>query len=288
MVPGDMDEERAAAVRQLGFAATDGELRAQLLDVTWNSLRDPEAAREAVRSYVAAANALFDPEHWTAYAARVERAARLARQLGDRGLMAEVLEDVEKRVVELDAADPRILTCGLMHLLYEFKRGDSVAMRDIAAKGAGLAEGVGDFERARTYHELVGRWCRRAGDDKGEKAAQGGGGRIAATGKRNSSRDVARRWWRPVGWKKAHEAYRNIPGMREEADEVYAQLRESPRRAANEMGRITTEIPNRPQLVKHARDCVARQAATGGAACTGHLSGRRFSEAICGDSARTR
>ena len=53
MVPGDMDEESAAAVRQLGFAVTDGELRARLLDVTWDRLRDAEAAREAVRSYLA-------------------------------------------------------------------------------------------------------------------------------------------------------------------------------------------------------------------------------------------
>ena len=79
MVPGDMDEESSAAVRQLGFAVTDGELRARLLDVTWDRLRDAEAAREAVRSYLEAANALFDPEHWSAYAFRIERAARLAR-----------------------------------------------------------------------------------------------------------------------------------------------------------------------------------------------------------------
>ena len=39
MVPGDMDEESAAAVRQLGFAVTDGELRARLLDLTWDRLR---------------------------------------------------------------------------------------------------------------------------------------------------------------------------------------------------------------------------------------------------------
>ena len=56
---------------------------------------------------------------------------------------------------------------------------------------------------------------------------------------------------------KAHEAYRNIPGMREKTAEVYAQLRESQRRAANEMGRIATEIPSGPELVKDARNCVA-------------------------------
>ena len=256
MVPGDMDEKSAAAVRQLGFAVTDDELRARLLDVTWNRSRDPEAARQAIGSYVAAADILFDPEDWTAYAARVERAARLARQLGDRGLVDEVLEGVERRVVELDGADPGILTCRLMNLLYEFELGDPVAMRDIASKGAGLAQGVGDFERARTYQELVGRWCRRSGDDMGEKAA-----RVAVAallyrqGEQFSGRGealVAAHWL-----EKAHEAYRNIGGMSEKADEVYAKLRESQRRTANEMGRVTTEIPNATDMIKDARECVA-------------------------------
>lgn len=258
-VPGDMDEESAAAVRQLGFAITDDELRARLLDVTWNGLRDPDAARQAVRSYVAAADILFDPEHWTAYAARVERAARLARQLGDRGLVDDVLEDVEKRVVELDGADPRILTCRLMDLLCEFEHGDPVAMRDIAGRGAGLAEGVGDFERARTYHELVGQWCRRAGDDKGEKAARVAvAALLCRQGEQFSGHGgalVAAHWL-----EKAHEAYRNIPGMREKADEVYAKLRESQRRAASEMGRVTTEIPNATEMIKDAREYVTGKA----------------------------
>ena len=147
MVPGDMDEESAAAVRQLGFAVTDGELRARLLDLTWDRLRDAEAAREAVRSYLAAATALFDPEHWSAYASRIERAARLARQLGDWGLVDEVLAEAEKRVVEMDGSDPLYLSCRLMELLQDFKRGDPASMRDIATKGARLAEGKADFER---------------------------------------------------------------------------------------------------------------------------------------------
>ena len=256
MVPGDMDEKSAVAVRQLGFAATDGELRARLLDVTWDRLRDAEAAREAVRSYVAAANVLFDPEHWTTYAARVERATRLARQLGDRGQVDRVLGEIEARIVELDGADPLFLTCHLMELLLEFRHGDPAAMRDIASKGAGYAEVQGDFERARTYHELVGRWCRRAGDDAGEKAARTAeAASLRRQGEQSAGREedlVAMHWL-----EKAHEAYRNIPGMRETASEVYAQLRESQRRAVNQMSRISTEVPNGSELIKHARDCVA-------------------------------
>ena len=234
MVPEDMDERSAAAVRELGFATSDGELSARLLDVTWSRLRDPKASQQAVKSYLAAANPLFDPKHWTAYAARVERAARLARQLGDQGLVDEILAEIERRIVELDGTDPLYLSCHLMELLHEFKRGDPPSMRGIAAKGARLAEAKHDFERARKYHELVGRWCRRTGDDEGEKAA-----RIAmalslhqqAAQFSDSGQELVAAHW----LEKAHEAYRNIPGMRDKTDEIYAELREYQRRAAQSL-----------------------------------------------------
>ena len=256
LVPGDMDDGSAAGIRRLAFATTDSELRARLLDATWDRLRDPKAAREAVRSYVKAANDLFDPEHWTAYAARIERAARLGRQLRDKGLADEVLEEVENRVVELDGADPLHLSCRLMELLHEFEHGEPAAMREIAAKGARLAEELGDFERARTYHDHVGRWCRSAGDDEGEKAARIAG---AASLHRQAEQcsEPGQELLAAHFLQKAHEAYRNIPGMSAKANEVYAQLREAQRRSVNLLGRITTEIPNASELVKHARDCVA-------------------------------
>ena len=262
LVPGDMDEESAAAVRQLGFTVSDGELRSRLLDATWDRLRDAGAARDVVTSYVEAAEALFDPEHLTAYAARVERAVRLARQLRDRSLVDDVLEEVENRVVELSGSDPLFLSCRLMDLLHDFGRGDPALMRDIATKGARLAEEKSDFERARTWHDLVGRWCRRAGDDVGEKAA-----RIAvAASLRRQAEQCSGPGQELIAvhfLEKAHEAYRNIPGMRAKADEVYAELRESQRRSVQHMGRFTTEIPNASELIKHARDWVAGRSQRG-------------------------
>ena len=256
LVPRDMDEESAAAVRQLASVVGDAELRSRLLDATWDRLRDPEAAREAVGSYLKAADGLFDPEHWTQYVARIERAARLARQLRDSELVDGVLKEVEDRVVELDGSDPLYMSCRLMDLLDYFGRGDPAVMRDIAAKGARLAEGNGDFERARTWHELVGRWCRRAGDDEGERAA-----RIAeaASFRRQAeqSSEPGQELVASYFLEKAHEAYRNIPGMGTQAKNVYAQLREAQRRSLKHMGPITTKIPNASELIRRARDRVA-------------------------------
>ena len=118
------------------------------------------------------------------------------------------------------------------------------------------AEARSDFERARTYHDLVVGWSRRAGDDEGERGAQiAVAASLQRQGEHCSGRGeelVATHWL-----EKAHEAYRNIPGMREKANEVYGQLRASQREAARSMGRITTEIPDAAELIKHARDCVA-------------------------------
>ena len=256
LVPGDMDEESAAAVRQLGFDVSDAELRSRLLDATWDRLRDPRAAREAVGSYLNAANGLFDPEHWTACFARIERAARLARQLRDTDLVDGVLKEVEDRVVELDGSDPLYLSCSLMDLLHYFGRGDPAAMRDIAEKGARHAEGNRDFERARTWHELVVRWCRRAGDDEGERAARI---EVAASLHRQAEQsfEPGQELVASHFLEKAHEAYRNIPGMGVQAQKVYVQLRECQRRAVRLMGPITTKIPNMSELISGARDWVA-------------------------------
>ena len=256
LVPGDMDEDTAAAIRELAFVVSDAELRSRLLDATWDRLRDPGAAREAVGSYLQAAEGLFDPEHWTAYVARMERAARLARQLRDSDLVDGVLEAIEDRVVELDGSDPLYLSCRLMDILYSFSRGDPAAMRGIAAKGARLAEGNGDFERARTWHELVGRWCHRAGDDQGERAARIA---VAASFHRQAeqSPELGQELVASHVLEMAHEAYRNIPGMGAQAKKVYAQLREVQQRSLKHMGPITTEIPNVSELISRARDWVA-------------------------------
>ena len=256
LIPGDMDEESADAIRLLGFALTDAELRARLLDATWDRLRDPSAAREAVGSYLAAASQLFDPKHWTQYATRVERAARLARQLGDNDLADKVLQVVEGCVVELDGSDPLYLSCRLMELLHDLGHGDPTLMRVIAEKGVRMAEDNGEVERARTWHDLVGRWCRRSGDDEGAKAARIA---VAASFRQQAEQcsDPGQELVAAHFLEKAHEAYRNIPGMRSTAEEVYTQLRGSQRRSVQHMQRITTEIPNASELIRHARDEVA-------------------------------
>ena len=96
LIPSDIDQVSADAVHQLGVTADDPEIKARLLDITWERLRKPDAARQAVHSYIAAARHLFDPEHWVDYHQRIERALRLARRIGDQGLVDLYLRKLKR------------------------------------------------------------------------------------------------------------------------------------------------------------------------------------------------
>lgn len=264
LLPADLDDVSADAVRQLGLTAEDPELRARLLDITWERLRDADTAKEAVRSYTDAANRLFDPQHWIDYVDRVERGARMARLLQDQVLSDAVLADIEQKVIELDGGDPSFMTARLMELLHEFRRGDPEQMSQIARKAATAAEEQNDFERMRAHHENLRRWRLRANDNEGEREARisiahsyeqqaglhsGEGGELLT-----------------AAWlEKAHESYRNIPGMRDKAEEVYERLRAAQLVARDMMQEIRSDGIDISEPVKAARD---------------HVAGKPFREAL--------
>lgn len=256
LLPSDLDQVTAEAVHQLGLSTEDPELKSRLLDITWVRLRNPDAAREAVRSYLGAANRLFDPDDWIDYAQRIERALRLALQLRDRDLVDAVLADMERKVIELDGTDPSFMTARLMELLDEFKRGDPKEMNRIARKAAALAEEENAFERSRSHLENLRRWQRTAGDLEGEKEA-----RIAIAASYVKQADLL-----PSGeaellraklLEQGHQAYRNIGGMRATADEVYSSLRIAQRRARETLQEIGTDSIDVSTTIQAARDHVA-------------------------------
>ncbi|MEX2648749.1 MAG: DUF4209 domain-containing protein [Alphaproteobacteria bacterium] len=264
ILPSDLEDETARAVRDLALTIDNPELGARLLDITWCRLRDHDAARKAVQSYVETATRLFDPEHWVGYAERIERALRLARQLEDEALVGLVLDDIERRVVDMNGGDPLYLTVRLMALLHEFRRGEPDAMSRIATKAAHSAQEQRDFERARSHFENLARWRRHAADQDGERVAKiaiaesyvrqaelhsGPGGELATA----------------VCLEQAHEAYRSIPGMRDGAAEVYGHLRQAQRRARESLKQIRTEGIDVSAIVKATRE---------------HISGRTFREAL--------
>lgn len=255
-VPSDLCGDAVEAVRGLTFHVQDPELRARLLDVVWEANRDHTAAEGAVRAYMESARRLLDPEKWVAYVDRCERALALAFALGRDELQAAVVSDVETTVSEFGGEDPLFLTTRLVSLLLEYRRGDLETLSAVSHKAACMAEDALEFDRARSHLENLVLCCRRLGDTDGERLARG---RIASCFERQGmlhfeSGDplLAAHWL-----EKAHVAYRETPGMRDKAVEVYVTLRTAQRDGAASMDSLDLPEMDVTELVEQAREHVS-------------------------------
>ena len=264
MVPSDLCGDPAEAIHSFAIQVEDPELRARLLDVVWESNRDHTAAEAAVIAYLESAKRLLDPDEWVAYAVRCERALRLAVMLRNENLRAAVASEIEQTVIALDGEDPLFLTIRLVALLLEFRLGDLAGLSAISEKAASLAEGSLAFDRARSHLENLVVCRRRSRDVDGEKSARG---RIAGCFENqgtllleNGDALGAAHWL-----EKAYVSYREIPGMREKAGDVYALLRRAQRGAADAMESLDLDLVDVTEVGEEARK---------------HVSGHGFREAL--------
>jgi hypothetical protein len=180
----------------------------------------------------------------------------LAQLLGDQPLLDAALADIEQKVIDLDGTDPLFMTARLMELLHEFKKGDPDQMTQIARKAAASAVGKNDFDRARSHLENVCRWRHAAKDEEGERDA-----RIAVAHSYQQQAELhsgeggelLSAYW----LEKAHEAYRNISGMRVKTKEVYERLLTAQLRARDSMQVIQSDGIDISAAIKASRDRVA-------------------------------
>ena len=240
MIPSDFRGERADAVHSFALQVQDSELRARLLDVVWESSRIYTAAEAAIRAYLESGKRLLDPDHWIAYVDRCERALRLAALLGHDELRDVVVSEIECTVVALKGEDSLFLTIRLVSLLLEFRSGDLGTLSAISDKAASLAEDSMEFDKARSHLENLEVCRRRLEDTDGERFARS---RIAGCLERQgvlhleSGEPMHAAHW----LEKAHVVYRETPGMRDKAGDVYVLLRTAQRDAANSM--TTLDLP---------------------------------------------
>ena len=256
--PSDLDEITADAVRKLGYSIPDPELKARLLDVSWERLRDASAAREAVMAYRISARNLFDPENWTEYAERMERALRLARRINDQNICSSIFEEIEKKIIELDGSDPLYLTHRLMTMLIEFNKGTPATMIPIGLKAASEAEAQADFNRARSHYESVQRWERKANNKEGERAAKIA---IAQSYEKQAALHAGEGGQLLVAhWlEQAHEAFRNIGGMTAETQRLYDDLRMAQERARDSLNELRGPATDLSTHIKSARESVSNK-----------------------------
>ena len=256
MIPVDLRGEAAGTVRELGLSLKDPELRARLLDVVWEANRDHTVVGSAVAAYLESAKRLLDPDNWVPCAERFERALRLAVLLNQRGFRDEALSEIEKTVLWLNAEDGLFLTCRLVSLLLEFDAGDLRTLAALSDKGASNAEGARAFRQAEEHLGNLAKCRRKLGDVDAERSAMG---RIASFLELDGLSDLENgEYMRAAHWlEQAYVRYRQIPGMRGKASEVYDLFRAAQRGAAESMETVALPDIDVTDEVERAREFVS-------------------------------
>ena len=256
LVPVDLRGEKAEAVRELGLAVEDPELRARLLDVVWEANRDNAVVDSTVEAYLESGRRLVDPVHWVECVARFERALRLAVLVNRRELRDVVLSEIEDTVVSLDGEDEWFLSCRLVSLLLEFDVGDLETLSYLSDKGACNAEELRRFKQAEEHLRNLAKCCRKLGNEAGERSAMC---RIARFLERDGRSELASgEYMRAAYWlEQAYVRYRQVPGMTDKAREVYELLREAQEGAIGSMKSVNVLDMDVTESVEQAQAAVS-------------------------------
>jgi hypothetical protein len=174
-IPADLPETEVMLLPELASITRDPELRARLVDIAWLRRRDHRMAQLAIESYIESAKRLDTEEHWPDAKDRVERALRLAAQLGKAGKekLDAIVEYIESVIAKEDSnQERRFQPLRLMDLLIEFHAGNANRWSARSKSLAEKAEAEGDWDRAEAYWETKSAWDRLRDDDQARQTAR--------------------------------------------------------------------------------------------------------------------
>jgi hypothetical protein len=117
-------------------------------------------------AYLQSASCLDDPSDWIRGFRRVERALRLAVQLGRNSTrFPKVIGHIEQSLTQYAGADPLFLSASLMELLLEHGIGNPATYSVLSETAAVNAESKQEWYRARHYWEIKARWDKQIGEE---------------------------------------------------------------------------------------------------------------------------
>ena len=228
----DISKEHLIELREIVGEVKDPDLRARIADVIWIRLKDHKVAGIAIDAYLESASKLENPEMWPPSFERIERAFRLATQLGKGAdYWSKVIQYIEGLLAKNDGNDPKFLSSRLMELLLEQRQGDPTKYAALSEKVAKAAEADGNYYKARAYWEVKASWEALSGSAEAEnqskvyaaetyvKESEAAGSALAAS----------------VHMQKAIEALRRVGGQKARVDELHTHLLETQTKVTGEM-----------------------------------------------------
>ncbi|NET43525.1 DUF4209 domain-containing protein [Okeania sp. SIO2B3] len=230
----NLTDEHLNFLVEIAPEISDSELQARVANILWSKQRNYSMAKLAINAYIKSAIELEDftaiklgiPTKWIGCYDRIERAFQLAKKINYQ--VEKVVEHIEKVLERYQGEDPLWLSAKLMELLQKNKLGCPKKYAALAKKAALLSESSYDWDRARNYWEIKAKWHQIQKDKKNERAAlmlaaETYFKQVEKALKNNQFFYLAA----SNNLQKAIEAFRNIPGTKEETIVAKARAEEA-------------------------------------------------------------
>jgi hypothetical protein len=178
LIDGRIASDDATRLKGIAGAIEHAQLQARIYDVLWvfpsDTRKDHVSAGKAIDAYLNVFVQTDSVERWTQPVDALTRALRLAQSMGKGNpRIAEVLDIIERRVIEVDGSDQYLYSARLIPLLLETKRGDprdwAALMHKVVAHSADAQEAS---LRLMEQWELIERCYRAARDPAAAEQAK--------------------------------------------------------------------------------------------------------------------
>lgn len=243
-LPKDLSESQLALLKELAPSIQDAELQARIADILWERNRDFQMAQLAVHAYLESARCLEDLEQWFLPFERIQRAVCIAARLGkNSNFLTNVLDFVENLIAKHAAENSTFFPAKLMRILQDQRFENFTKYVELSERAATFAEQSKEWDRAREYWEITGRWYAIAKDAENQRRVHV---KIAETHVSEADSTVSNPspsyMVAASCLQKAIEAFRRVGGMKERIEELHQLLLQYQPQSMSEMVMHSHEI----------------------------------------------
>ena len=253
---GDLD-----VIEQLLPDVADVEFKSRVADLLWLRRRkkNPDHARIAVDSFLAAASALEDDRFDCMFTDRIKRAVQLSALLGsEKDLFTNTTTHVNGLIQKYSQTGRPWICSDLMNILLEYGEGDAAKLSPVCSDLAVRLQGQNDFNSAQDYWRLQSKWLRLLGDEEaGRLALVNEAEAIVLEADAATKRKIPSFATAKEILARGIEALRRAQGDTNRIDELRQLHAEYAKKSSREMGRIQIPIPDCSQIIQTGINAVA-------------------------------
>lgn len=257
---GDFDDSQLTLIESTFAALESDYLKCRMADILWVCTRNHVAAVAAIEAYLNCAHQLIEEARYHDALPMLERSIRLVYHCGKmENYLTEIGKLLESSLTLPSEANIKVyfFNSKLLELLLQIESADGASLAASCHSYAEKAKGDGNWQWEQGFYELEARWYHRQRDDIKKNAALVLG---ASTLERRGDSCIStkvRDYMSASSWfAQAIEAYRQIPGGKDEANRIHTKLRDVQQQVSEQMSVISSPTIDLSKGIEASKNAV--------------------------------